>query len=110
MLKHVLRTVSAASVVGFATVMVVLLGHPALAQVKDRATTVQTAQNPRVIEQIVLNDKLIKGMLAASKDVDQITDNAPENINELKPETVAKLDAVARRCGLASYAEYISVR
>jgi hypothetical protein len=58
------------------------------------------------VRQIALTEKQIKGMLAASKDMDVITDNAPEDIDKLSAETTEKLDAVARRNGLASYDEY----
>ena len=58
------------------------------------------------VKQIALTEEQIKGMLAASKDMDVITGNAPEDIDKLSPETTAKLDAVARRNGLASYDEY----
>jgi hypothetical protein len=61
------------------------------------------------VKQIALTEKQVKGVIAASKDIDFITDNAGEDIGDLKPETIAKLDVVARRNGRASYAEYLNV-
>jgi hypothetical protein len=105
---HILVSVSFVCLIAF------IAGLPeqnALAQANRPVTPAQAALTsvPR-IEQMALTEKHIKGMLAASKEVDHITDSAPEDINKLKPETVAKLDEVARRCGLASYAEYLRVK
>jgi hypothetical protein len=80
-------------------------GALAQAQLPTAPAQVTSAKLPPV-RQIALTEKQIKGMLAASKDMDVITDNAPEDIDKLSAETTEKLDAVARRNGLASYDEY----
>jgi hypothetical protein len=61
------------------------------------------------VKQIALTEKQIQGMIAASKDIQKIFDYAAEDINKLKPETVALLDDVARKNGLSSYNEYDDV-
>jgi hypothetical protein len=83
-------------------------GALAQAQQQKAPTQVASPQLPPV-KQIALTEKQIKGLLAASKDVDAITSSAAEDIDKLSPETTAKLDAVARSNGLASYDEYNSV-
>jgi len=60
------------------------------------------------IKQIALTDKQIQGVLAASKDVDAITDKIPENAKP-DPKVDAQLDAVAKKNGFASYDEYNTV-
>jgi hypothetical protein len=47
-------------------------------------------------------------VLAASKDVDAITDKIPDNAKP-DPKVDAQLDAVAKKNGFASYDEYNSV-
>lgn len=110
-MSALVRPVAAAfSIAGVVASIVILSCSGALAQAKEQTVPTQIA--PRfvsTIEQVELTEKQIKGMLAASKDIDAITDNAPEDIDKLKPETIARLDAVARRSGLASYAEYLNV-
>jgi len=60
------------------------------------------------IKQIALTEKQIQGVLAASKDVDAITDKIPDNAKP-DPKVDAQLDAVAKKNGFASYDEYNSV-
>jgi hypothetical protein len=60
------------------------------------------------IKQIALTEKQIQGVLAASKDVDAITDKIPENAKP-DPKVDAQLDAVAKKNGFASYDEYNTV-
>ena len=108
--RYVRLAVAALSFGGVAALMAVLPQRDALAQARESATPVQAARTPAPpVDQIALTEKQVKGMLAASKEIDEITDNSPEDIDKLKPETIARLDIVARRCGLASYAEYLNV-
>ena len=60
------------------------------------------------VKQIALTEKQIEGVLAASKDVDAITDKIPENAKP-DPKVDAQLDAVAKKNGFASYADYNAV-
>jgi hypothetical protein len=60
------------------------------------------------LNQIVLTDTQIEGVLAASKDMDTITAKLPENAKP-DPKIVAQLDGVASKNGFASYDEYSTV-
>jgi hypothetical protein len=60
------------------------------------------------IKQIALTEKQIEGVIAASKDVDAITDKIPDNAKP-DPKIDAQLDAVAKKNGFASYDEYNTV-
>jgi hypothetical protein len=82
----------------------------ALAQAQQQTAPAQLASpKPPAVRQIALTEKQIKGFLAASDDIHTVTDNAPEDIDKLSPKTIAQLDAVARKNGLASYDEYNTV-
>ena len=60
------------------------------------------------VKQIALTEKQIQGVLAASKDVDAITDKIPDNAKP-DPKVDAQLDAVAKKNGFASLAEHDDV-
>ena len=82
----------------------------ALAQAQQQTAPAQLA-SPKLpaMRQIALTERQIKGFLAASDEIHTVTDNTPEDIDKLSPKTIAQLDAVAAKNGLASYAEYITV-
>ena len=60
------------------------------------------------VKQIALTDQQIEGVLAASKDVDAITDKIPDNAKP-DPKVDAQLDAAVKKNGFASYDEYNTV-
>jgi hypothetical protein len=60
------------------------------------------------MKQMALTEKQIEGVLAASKEMDAITDKIPQNAKP-DPKVDAQLDAVAKKNGFASYAEYNDV-
>ena len=72
-----------------------------------QAAPAPAAEAPAV-KQMALTEKQIEGVLAASKDVDAITDKIPDNAKP-DPKIDAQLDAVAKKNGFASYDEYNSV-
>ena len=87
----------------------------AMAQAKQappkQSAPAQAAPPPAAeapVKQIALTEKQIQGVLAASKDVDAITDKIPDNAKP-DPKVDAQLDAVAKKNGFASYDEYNSV-
>src|SRR3954466_8549850 len=116
--------VCALSVACLALVMSAVSNTDAMAQAKQappkqsappQAAPPRRAQRapPRAAEapavkQIALTEKQIQGVLAASKDVDAITDKIPDNAKP-DPKVDAQLDAVAKKNGFASYDEYNSV-
>jgi hypothetical protein len=106
-----------AVVLGLAGMMALLSSSSALAQAKQAPKQApapvakqQAAPPPQPppMKQIALTEKQIEGVLAAAKDVDAITDKIPDNAKP-DPKVDAQLDAVAKKNGFASYAEYNDV-
>jgi hypothetical protein len=77
-------------------------------QAPAQAAPPPAQQEAPAIKQIALTEKQIKGVLAAQKDVDAITDKIPDNAKP-DPKVDAQLDAVAKKNGFASYDEYNTV-
>jgi hypothetical protein len=75
---------------------------------KQQAAPPPQAQEAPAVKQIALTEKQVESVLAASKDVDAITDKIPDNAKP-DPKIDAQLDAVAKKYGFASYDEYNSV-
>jgi hypothetical protein len=63
-----------------------------------------------VFEQMQLTEAYIAGLLASADEVNTIRENGPGDVSDPAPETVAKLDTVARKNGLASYDEFKTIR
>ena len=106
----------ALSVACLALAMSAISNTEAMAQAKQappkqsapaKAAPPPAAEAPAV-KQIALTEKQIQGVLAASKDVDAITDKIPDDAKP-DPKVDAQLDAVAKKNGFASYDEYNSV-
>ena len=108
--------VCALSVACLALAMSAVSNTDAMAQAKQappkQSAPAQAAPPPAAeapaVKQIALTEKQIQGVLAASKDVDAITDKIPDNAKP-DPKVDAQLDAVAKKNGFASYDEYNSV-
>src|SRR5665213_4441428 len=82
----------------------------ALAQAKQQMAP-QAAPppgQPPALKQIALTEKQVQGVLAAQKDMDAITEKLPANAQP-DAKATAQLDAVAKKNGFASYAEYNGV-
>jgi hypothetical protein len=80
----------------------------ALAQAKEQSAPAQAAPppgQPPALKQMALTEKQIQGELAAQKDIDAITEKMPDNA-EPDPKVTARLEAVAKKNGFASYDEY----
>ena len=116
-MRVIVRPVLAAlSVACLAASMATLANTDALAQAKQappkQSAPAQAAPPPAAeaptVKQIALTEKQIQGVLAASKDVDAITDKIPDNAKP-DPKVDAQLEAVAKKNGFASYDEYNSV-
>ena len=108
--------VCALSVACLALAMSAVSNTDAMAQAKQappkQSAPAQAAPPPAAeapaVKQIAQTEKQIQGVLAASKDVDAITDKIPDNAKP-DPKVDAQLDAVAKKNGFASYDEYNSV-
>jgi hypothetical protein len=108
------RSVAAAlSVACLAAAIAIASAGDALAQA-NQAPPKQTAPAPQAappqqptVKQMALTDKQIEGVLAAQKDMEEITAKLPDNPTPDK--ITAQLDGVARKNGFASYDEYTNV-
>ena len=108
--------VCALSVACLALAISAVSNTDAMAQAKQappkQSAPAQAAPPPAAeapaVKQIALTEKQIQGVLAASKDVDAITDKIPDNAKP-DPKVDAQLDAVAKKNGFASYDEYNTV-
>src|SRR5258708_20309033 len=114
-MREILRPLAAA--LGLAAMMALLSSSTVFAQAKQApkqapapAAKQQAAPPPQAppMKQMALTEKQVEGVLAASKEMDAITDKIPENAKP-DPKVDAQLDAVAKKNGFASYAEYNDV-
>jgi hypothetical protein len=60
------------------------------------------------LKQIALSEKQIEGVLAATREIDPLTDKIPES-GKPDPKLLAQLDGVAKKNGFASYDDYDNV-
>ena len=100
------RPVAAAlSVVCLAAAIAIAFAGDALAQANQAPP--QNSSPFKPVKQMALTDKQIEGVLAAQKDMEEITAKLPDNPTPDK--ITAQLDGVARKNGFASYDEYTNV-
>ena len=113
-MREIVRPVCVAlSVAGLAVALTALSHSSALAQAKQAPANQMApaqaapAQAPQ-IKQIALTDKQVEAALAATKEMDPITEKIPENA---KPDAkiTAQLEGIAKKSGFASYDEYNNV-
>jgi hypothetical protein len=109
-MREFIRPVAAAlSIACLAASIAVTSSTDALAQAKQQMAPAQAApQQPPPVKQMALTEKQIQGVLAASKDMDAITAKLPENAQP-DAKAMAQMDAVAKKNGFASGAEYNDV-
>jgi hypothetical protein len=62
-------------------------------------------QQEAPLKQIALTEAQVQGVLAASKDMDPITEKIPENAKP-DPKITAQLEGIAKKNGFASYDDY----
>src|SRR5258708_10533519 len=99
------RPVAAAlSVVCLAAAIAIAFAGDALGQA-NQAPPQQLTVKP--VKQMALTDKQIEGVLAAQKDMEEITAKLPDNPTLDK--ITEQLDGVASKNGFASYDEYTNV-
>jgi len=113
-MREIVRPVCVAvSVAGLAVALTALSHSSALAQAKQAPANQMApaqaapAQAPQ-IKQIALTDKQVEASLAATKEMEPITEKIPENA---KPDAkiTAQLEGIAKKSGFASYDEYSNV-
>ncbi|MEA2890868.1 MAG: hypothetical protein QOI05_1661 [Bradyrhizobium sp.] len=116
-MREILRPLATA--LGLAAMMALVSSTGAFAQAKQapkqapapaakQQAAPPPAPAPAPMKQIALTEKQVEGVLAASKEIDAITDKIPQNAKP-DPKVDAQLDAVAKKNGFASYAEYNDV-
>ena len=93
-----------------------LMGSTAQAQSKKDVAPKQAAPTPApapeqpALKQIALTDKQIESVLAAQKELDEITEKLPQTAAaKPDPKVVAQLDDIAKKNGFANYGEYNEV-
>ncbi len=99
------------SIACLASVLALASTDIALAQAKQQPVAGQAAPppaQPPEIKQIALTDKQVENVLAATKEMDPLTANLPEDAKP-DPKLTAQLEGIARKNGFASYDEYSNV-
>ena len=69
----------------------------------------QPAAGDQEVKQVALTAKQIDNYLAAKKEMDALTDKAPDTGDKPDPAFLAQLDAGAKKHGFADYSEYDDV-
>jgi hypothetical protein len=110
LMREIIRPVAAAlGVACLAAALAAISTDSAMAQAKQQMAPAQAAPPAEApVKQMALTDKQIQGVLAASKDMDAITEKLPENAPP-DAKVTAQLEAVARKNGFASYDDYNDV-
>jgi hypothetical protein len=111
-MREIVRPVVAAvSIACLAASIAVVSTGSALAQAKQQMAPAPAQAAPMQqapLKQIALTEKQVEGVLAATKDMDAITEKLPENAKP-DPKITAQLEGVAKKNGFASYDEYNNV-
>lgn len=106
-MRAFIRPVAAA--LGIACLAASIATDSAIAQAGQQMAPAQAAPPAEAsVKQMALTEKQIQGVLAASKDMDAITEKLPENAPP-DAKVTTQLDAVARKNGFASYDDYNNV-
>jgi hypothetical protein len=109
MREFVRPVATALSIACLAASMAIVSNSDALAQAKQQMAPAQaTPAQEAPVKQIALTEKQIQNVLAASKDMDAITEKLPEDAKP-DPKVTAELDAVAKKNGFASFDDYNNV-
>jgi hypothetical protein len=108
-MRDIIRSaVSAIAVAGLALSVTALSHGSAFAQAKQAPAPAQAAPPADApMKQIALSEKQIEGVLAAQKDMDALDEKLPDNPDaKPDPKVATELEAIAKKNGFASYAEY----
>ena len=108
---NVRSTIFAVAVAGLTLSVAALSSGNVFAQAKRAPAPAEAAPPADApMKQIALTEKQIEGVLAAQKDMDALEDKLPDNPNA-KPDSkaAAELEAISKKSGFASYAEYNNV-
>ena len=97
-------------IAGLAVAITAVSAGDALAQAKQAPPPKQQmapaqAAPPPAMKQIALTEKQVEGVLAATKEMDPLTEKLPEN-GKPDAKLLAQLDGVAKKNGFAGYDDY----
>lgn len=109
-MRDIVRSIVVAiAVAGLPLSAVALSSGKAFAQAKP-APAEAAAPADAPVKQIALTGKQIEGVLAAQKDMQALDDKLPDNPNvKLDSKLAGELEAISKKYGFASYAEYNNV-
>jgi len=93
----------------FAAAITILSNGSVLAQAKQAPMNQMAAPAPPPMKQMALTDKQVDGVIAAHNDIEAILEKLPHDNVKPDPKIIAQLEAVAKKYGFASYAEYTEV-
>jgi hypothetical protein len=108
MRKFVRPAAALFGIAGLAVAITAGSAGDALAQAKQQMAPAQAAApagQPPAMKQIALTEKQIEGVLAATKEMDPLTEKLPEN-GKPDAKLIAQLDGVAKKNGFAGYDDY----
>jgi len=114
MRKSIRPAAALLSIVGLAVAITAVSAGDALAQAKQApppkqqmapAQAAPPPGQPAAMKQIALTEKQIEGVLAATKEMDPLTEKMPEN-GKPDAKLLAQLDGVAKKNGFAGYDDY----
>jgi hypothetical protein len=114
MRKFVRSVAALLSIAGLAVAITAVSAGDALAQAKQApppkqqmapAQAAPPPGQPPAIKQIALTEKQIEGVLAATKEMDPLTEKLPEN-GKPDAKLLAQLDGVAKKNGFTGYDDY----
>ena len=112
--KFVRSAAALFGIAGLAVAITAVSAGDALAQAKQapppkqQMAPAQAAPQPPAMKQIALTEKQVEGVLAATKEMDPLTEKLPEN-GKPDAKLIAQLDGVAKKNGFAGYDEYNNV-
>lgn len=87
----------------FAIVIIISQNWDALAQAKQNGPAASAPRRSFIpVEEVLLNEAQVSGYAAAVKEIKAVAYNEDTS----SPETIAKLDAISKKHGLADYSEY----
>jgi hypothetical protein len=97
-------------IAGLAVAITAVSAGDALAQAKQAPPPKQQmapaqAAPPPAMKQIALTEKQVEGVLAATKEMDPLTEKLPQN-GKPDAKLLAQLDGVAKKNGFAGYDDY----
>jgi hypothetical protein len=93
----------------FAAALSLALIAPVTFVASSTLAQAQQAEQAEAVKQVALTDQQIEHFIAAQKDIAAIMQKIPQGAEQPDPQTMAALDAAAKKYDFANYAEYDAV-